>query len=272
MGLRDFKKQHLLIYGMILSLLLHLLLAMLLWKQQTSLKPYTPKATYETLQFSLQTINADPPKKLSTPSAESQNSPKPVTQSITQPQTEVAKESFTKTLPIKGIPLLPTTKHDTNTTTPIKPKTDQSRDPLANFLRNAKPQKQTETTLTNPTEPMDNYTKSVIHTLYGEGFQTLSRPQQEFIKDRLSEIFRVTQITLTRNGYPTVAIQARQEGRNAVSFYLHPNGDISELKLIQNTGYTTLDKNSVQVIKLAFKDYPRPKQKTKIMLYINYIY
>ncbi|MCB4743251.1 MAG: energy transducer TonB, partial [Sulfurovum sp.] len=47
-------------------------------------------------------------------------------------------------------------------------------------------------------------------------------------------------------------------------------GDISNLKLIKPMGYETLDKNTISVIQIAYKDYPHPKTKTKIIFNVNY--
>ncbi|MGD9595809.1 MAG: energy transducer TonB, partial [Wolinella sp.] len=68
----------------------------------------------------------------------------------------------------------------------------------------------------------------------------------------------------------SIAGQLGQEGINAVEFYLHPNGDISDLRLIRSVGYTLLDKNSLKTIEIAYKDYPRPKTKTKIRIKVYY--
>ncbi|MCB4779050.1 MAG: energy transducer TonB [Sulfurovum sp.] len=110
----------------------------------------------------------------------------------------------------------------------------------------------------------------LIQSLYGEVFYTFTKTQQRFIKDHLFEIYRITQNTLVLNGYPSIAIHTRQQGTNVVSFYLYPNGDISNLKLIKPMGYETLDKNTISVIQIAYKDYPHPKTKTKIIFNVNY--
>jgi TonB family protein len=110
----------------------------------------------------------------------------------------------------------------------------------------------------------------IIQQLYGREFYSFTKTQQKFIKNHLSEIHRITQNTLVINGYPDVAVRTGQQGINVVSFYLHPNGDISNLRLVKRMGYDALDKNTIAVIQIAYKDYPRPKTKTKIVFYINY--
>ncbi len=139
----------------------------------------------------------------------------------------------------------------------------RSRDGLANALmHDSKPHKSSSGGRIKPTR--------LIQRLYGKEFYTFTKTQQKFIKDHLSEIHRITQNTLVINGYPEVAVRTGQQGTNVVSFYLHPNGDISHLRLVKPMGYEALDKNTIAVIQIAYKDYPRPKTKTKIVFYVNY--
>ena len=114
------------------------------------------------------------------------------------------------------------------------------------------------------------YTAKMIHKLYGREFNTYSPTQKKFIRKNLGLIHRITQRTLTRNGYPETAARTQQQGTNVVAFYLHPNGDISRLRLKKRLGYASLDQNTLQVIRIAYKNYPRPSKKTKIIFYVQY--
>ena len=111
-----------------------------------------------------------------------------------------------------------------------------------------------------------------IAKLYGNKFDNFTPNQQKFIVKNLNEIQRITQNTLTQRGYPLGALAARtgQEGTNIVSFDLHPNGDISNLKLVKYVGYQALDDNTIETIKSAYKDYPYPTETTKIIFYVEY--
>ena len=91
--------------------------------------------------------------------------------------------------------------------------------------------------------------------------------KQDFIKSNLDSIGRITQRYLR---YPAVAGKIGQEGDNVLEFYLYPNGDISDLKLLSTSGYTLLDDNSLHTIKIAYKDYPYPNEKTKIRIRVMY--
>ena len=111
---------------------------------------------------------------------------------------------------------------------------------------------------------------SMINKFYGSEFAKFTGTQQAFIEKNLGNIYRITQRTLTRNGYPEVAARTKQEGTQLVTFYLHPNGKITGLRYKKRLGYASLDENTINVIGIAYKDYPRPKSKTKITFYVEY--
>ncbi len=113
---------------------------------------------------------------------------------------------------------------------------------------------------------LDDITKSYLK-LYGKEYNSFTKVQKVFLQRNLKDIGKITQRYLE---YPRIAIQTGQEGMNIVEFFLYPNGDISDLKLVHSSGYSVLDKNSLETIEIAYKDYPRPKIKTKIKIYIFY--
>ncbi|NWF67141.1 MAG: energy transducer TonB [Campylobacterales bacterium] len=108
---------------------------------------------------------------------------------------------------------------------------------------------------------------NIYKELYEDEFDTFSKEQKEFIKTNLSSIGRITQRYLK---YPEFAGKMGQDGVNVVEFYLYPNGDITDLKVLTSSGYRLLDKNSIETIEIAYKDYPRPQTKTKIRIYVHY--
>jgi TonB family protein len=147
-----------------------------------------------------------------------------------------------------------------------KPKrTKRSKDPLANMLMGAG-------TALYPSRPTRHSSPTQLHInkLYGKAFKSYTPTQKKFIRQNLNRIQQITQRTLVQNGYPEVAIQTKQQGTNIVSFYLHPNGDITGLKLKRALGYAALDKNTLHVIRIAYKNYPLPKQKTRLIFYVRY--
>ena len=145
-----------------------------------------------------------------------------------------------------------------------KKKLSPSKDKLANALMGFGPAKKTRSITSHQT------TNRLVQRLYGKEFRTFSPAQKKFIRKNLGVIQRITQNTLTRNGYPSIAVRTQQEGVAIVTFYLHSNGNISSLRLKRPIGYTLLDDNTLEVIRIAYKDYPWPKTRTKITFYVKY--
>ena len=116
-------------------------------------------------------------------------------------------------------------------------------------------------------QQLDQLTQSYIK-LYGKKYFSFSKEQKRYLKDNLGRIGKITQRYLT---YPTISIRTRQSGMNIIEFFLHPNGDITDLKLTDSSYYTALDENTIDTIQLAYKDYPKPTQIVKIKIYVKYI-
>jgi len=124
----------------------------------------------------------------------------------------------------------------------------------------------TPTTSTNSSY----YPNSKIKKLYGSSFHGFTTTQKRFIEDNLETIQTITQRTLNRRGYPEGAGDTGQEGTNVVMFNLHPNGNISNLRLKTRIGYRALDENTLSLIRVAYKDYPYPETTTEIIFYVTY--
>lgn len=146
----------------------------------------------------------------------------------------------------------------------------RSKDPLANALMGSGTSMLPTRLPASRRASSGSYAAKMIKQLYGNEFNSFSPTQKKFIQDNLGTIHRITQRTLTRNGYPRVAVQTQQQGVNIVSFYLHPNGDITGLRLKRRMGYEALDQNTLDVIRIAYKNYPLPNKKTKIMFHVTY--
>ena len=115
-----------------------------------------------------------------------------------------------------------------------------------------------------------NSSTRLINKLYGHEFDSYSSDQKRFLKANLGRIHAITQRALSRNGYPESAVRMGLEGVNVVSFYLHPNGNITKLKLDRSMGHSSLDNNTLRVIRIAYSNYPLPKVTTKIKFFVNY--
>ncbi len=286
--------------GLLLSLLLHLLILLLFTKNWQEITFLPPKEQEKKISLNLQQVVTPPAPKpkpvpvpqpivippIPKPIIEKPIEPKvqPIKKKVLDKSKKVFAQQSTEENNVTKIEPKPVKKvvKKVEKKTPIKnvqkktvvKKTKQYRqpkrsgDPLANMLMGSGtsmyPSK------TNQPSSSGSYGARMINKLYGEEFNTYSETQKKFIKNNLGTIHRITQNTLTRNGYPDVAVRTRQQGTNIVSFYLHPNGDISDLKLKRHIGHQALDQNTLDVIRTAYKDYPLPNKKTKIIFYVKY--
>lgn len=295
--------------GLLLSLLLHLLILLLFTKNWKEITMLPPKGQEKKISLNLQQMVTPPapkPKPVTPPQkqipvpqpAVTPPTPKPIVEKPIEPKPEVqpikkkvldestkifAKQSteennVTKIEPKptkkvvkkeeKKIPVKKVQKKSVVKKTKQYRRPKRSSDPLANILMGSG----TSMYPSQKSRPLSSgsYGARMINKLYGEEFHTYSETQKKFIKNNLGTIHSITQRTLTRNGYPEIAVRTRQQGTNIVSFYLHPNGDISDLKLKRHIGHQALDQNTLDVIRTAYKDYPLPNKKTKIIFYVKY--
>ncbi len=172
-----------------------------------------------------------------------------ITKKLTKRKRKITKKSIKKKIPSSQHKII--TKNDRNVSTPLPSLTQL-------FAKKSHPHS------SNTLPPQ-------IKRLYKKDeFDTFTKTQKEFIKNNLAKIGMITQKYLYLRGYPYIAIKMKEEGVNIVEFYLHPNGDITGLRLVTSSGYEALDKNSIETIKAAYKDYPLPPQTTKIKIYVRY--
>jgi protein TonB len=113
---------------------------------------------------------------------------------------------------------------------------------------------------------LDDLTQSYLN-LYGKEYEEFTEVQKVFLKKNLKDIGYITQRYLR---YPSLAVRLKQQGTNVVEFTLYPNGDIKHLRITNSSNSSSLDENTLETIQIAYKDYPRPKEPTKIRIYVNY--
>jgi TonB family protein len=289
--------------GLLLSFLLHLLILLLFITNFKEITFLPPHAQDKTISLNLQQIVTPPAPKpkpvvklpqpivtppIPRPIVEKKTVPEPEVQPIKKKILDESKKVFaeksteennvTKIEPkpkkkivkkeVKKKPVKKAVKKKRVVKKISKPrKRKRSNDPLANMLMGSGtsmlPAKR-------PSSSSGSYGARMIKQLYGKEFDTYTPTQKKFIKNNLGTIHRITQRTLSQNGYPTVAVQTKQQGTNIVSFYLHPNGDITGLRLKRRMGYEALDQNTLDVIRIAYKNYPLPNKKTKIIFHVKY--
>lgn len=131
-------------------------------------------------------------------------------------------------------------------------------------------EKTLENFLTSQEQNLNPQTLNEIEEMYGDEFNSFTQLQKVFIKKNINNFQIITQRVLNRMGYPRTAAKMLVGGVNIVEFFLHPNGDISDLKLAKESSYASLDENTIELIKIAYKEYPKPKTITKIKFRVIY--
>jgi outer membrane biosynthesis protein TonB len=109
-----------------------------------------------------------------------------------------------------------------------------------------------------------------IKEAYGDTFGELSEGEQKYILDNQEVMRRITQQVLNRVGGVNLPNNLRVNEHNIVEFYLYPNGDISDIKFVERSGFYILDDTTKETIEYAYSRYPRPKQKTLIRYRVGY--
>lgn len=120
------------------------------------------------------------------------------------------------------------------------------------------------------TRPIPSDQKAEIIDLYGDELGDYGLAEIDFLVNNLRDIGRITQYHINRRGYPREAALLGQSGKNVIEFYLHPNGDISELRVVASSNSIILDNDMQTNIKVAFREYPRPTTKVKIRFFMTY--
>lgn len=109
-----------------------------------------------------------------------------------------------------------------------------------------------------------------LKELYGDMFGKLTPGEQKYLIDNREIMRRITQEVLNRVARVNLTRNTNVNAVNIVEFYLHPNGDMSDFKFLQNSGYFVLDDTTKETIEYAYSRYPRPSE--KILIRYNVFY
>lgn len=154
------------------------------------------------------------------------------------------------------IPLF-TNKKDENLTKKIE-KTEP-KDPLYAMLSQDKSVNEKDNAQTNKQQSGASAGKN-IKELYGDEFGKLTPGQQKYIIDNEEVMRRITQQVLTRVARVNLKNNINVNRTNVIEFKLHPNGDMSDFKFLEKSGYYVLDDTTEETISYAYSRYPRPKE------------
>ena len=109
-----------------------------------------------------------------------------------------------------------------------------------------------------------------IKELYGDEFGKMTPGQQQYLIDNQEVMRRITQQVLTRVARVNIKENLNVNKTNIIEFYLHPNGDMTDFKFLQKSGYYVLDDTTKETIEYAYSRYPRPSE--KILIRYNVFY
>ncbi len=204
-----------------------------------------------------QKIRLKPKQKKITPTLNKPKQIKPVQKQKPKPRIkQVEQKPF--------IPLL----SDINITTKPKPKQKKKEESLYSMLsqdKSSQEKKETKKTIQSGSS-----ISSDVKELYGEEFGKLSPGQQKYILDNQEIMRRITQQVLTRVARVNLPGDLNVNRSNVIEFYLHPNGDMTDFKFLQKSGYYVLDDTTKETIGYAYSRYPRPTEKTLIRYNVYY--
>ena len=276
MGMRVF-------IAFIISLLVYALLIWLFIKNFSNIEMIPSHKNDHIIKIDIRDIPL-PAKPVAAPKVKQPTVTKKPTIKTPPKKKPIKKKPIVKKKPVKKVIKKKPVKKKPTKKKPIKKKPKVSKKPkekilyIPNPLQKPKPIKKVAENsddlasfFSAPQETSSrSFPSNKIRKLYGSSFHNFTPTQKKFIEKNLESIQEITQRTLTRRGYPEGAGRTGQQGTNVVSFNLHPNGNISNLRLKTRIGYRSLDDNTLSLIRVAYKDYPYPSTTTKIVFYVTY--
>ena len=119
-------------------------------------------------------------------------------------------------------------------------------------------------------EPVNKEILNELEKLYGKEYDKFTKIQKAYLEKNIGNFQTITQRVLDRLGYPQLAAKLKIGGVNIVEFMFHPDGSITNLKVLDSSGYAILDDYSINLIEIAYKDYPKRETSTKLRFYVQY--
>ncbi|RBQ29384.1 TonB family protein [Aliarcobacter vitoriensis] len=239
----------------IISILIHLLL-FIEYKKNDDTKKDVPKEHVEKTEVKMVKLQEkkSSPEQIPTPPTQKVEKIEPIQKQEIQKKQETVKQIQPKPKDIK------------------KAKEFQDKILKEQNVKNKKTiQEKTLEDFLSQKEPINKEVLNELQKLYGKEYDNFTKVQKAYLEKNINNFQVITQRVLNRIGYPKLSAYLRIGGINVVEFMFHPNGDISDLKIIGPSGYSDLDKHSIELIEIAYKEYPKPSEPTKIRFKVHYI-
>jgi len=109
-----------------------------------------------------------------------------------------------------------------------------------------------------------------IREAYGDAFGKLSEGEQKYLLDNQEIMRRLTQAQLDDTGRTMIPNTLRVNDYNIVEFYLHPDGSMTDFRVVRHSGFFLLDEVTKETIESVYWKYPRPEQKTLVRYKFGY--
>jgi len=91
--------------------------------------------------------------------------------------------------------------------------------------------------------------------------------EEEYEEENLNRIREIVQSYLS---YPIIARRMGWEGTVVVRFVLTSEGKVRKVDVEKSSGFEILDRNALEVIKLASKDFPKPSKDVVVVIPVVY--
>lgn len=206
------------------------------------------------------------PKPITKQPVKRKEPPRPVVKKPVRP-----KEQPKPKPPKKSTRALPPKKKTVATTEVNQTKVPKKKESNKLYAMLSKAQRPEKTSANQKvTKTRSSRVSENIKEAYGDAFGKLSEGEQKYILDNQEIMRRITQEVLTRVGRVNLPNNLRVNASNIIEFDLYPNGDISEIRFIDKSGFYILDDTTKETIEYAYSRYPRPDQKTLIRYKVGY--
>jgi len=237
--------------------------------QPSTIAPPMPKGSQLKKIIKQPPVKYEPKKPVKKPKLNPKPKPK-VAKPKPKPKTKPKPKPKIEPLPPQKPYIALKPKQDINTTKnkPVKKEVEKPVDPLYAMLSQdrSKQEKAKKETKTYSGSSINQNIKE----LYGDEFGKLTPGQQKYILDNQEIMRRITQQVLTRVARVNLPNDLNINRSNVIEFYLHPNGDMTDFKFLEKSGYYVLDDTTKETIEYAYSRYPRPTEKTLVRYNVFY--
>lgn len=91
--------------------------------------------------------------------------------------------------------------------------------------------------------------------------------EEEYLDNHLSAI---RDLLIKHRKYPIMAVRLKQEGSVRISFRLKENGNVEDVRIVNGSGFDTLDQDAIALIEKTASHFPKPPKPVRITVPLNY--